>query len=84
MFWIIPLHTFIDALSHWLIISEEAAVDSFRIDLGDNRFSALLARDGRFGIDPTSSEYRATPALQTILKEQRKRVRKDETVPPVE
>lgn len=52
--------------------SKEVA-DDFAIDIEDDRFSALLQKDGRFGIDPTSSEFKATPAMKKILKEQRKR-----------
>jgi hypothetical protein len=56
----------------------ETAPDDFAIDLQDNRFAGLLAKDGRYGIDPTSAEFSSTPAMNAILKAQRKRSKHDE------
>ena len=51
--------------------------DEFDVNLSDSRFKALLSNDGRFGIDPTSSDFQSTRAMQKVLKEQRKRLRKE-------
>eukprot|EP01032_Pedospumella_encystans_P010090 gene10090-11822_t len=52
---------------------ENGAEDNFKIDTADDRFSKLFEGDSRFGIDKTSTEFRPTPAVQTILSEQTKR-----------
>ena len=49
------------------------ASQAFEINLGDDRFSSLLAGDPRFGIDRTASEFRETDAMRAILAEQRRR-----------
>lgn len=56
----------------WVRVATKEA-DNFTIDFEDSRFAGLLAKDGRFGIDPTSSEFSATPAMKQLLTEQRKR-----------
>lgn len=47
--------------------------DGFKVNTHDDRFAALFEGDANFGIDTTSSEYKATPGVQQILQEQRKR-----------
>jgi hypothetical protein len=53
--------------------SEIVDNDSFKIDLVDSRFQGLFEGDAKFGIDMTSSEFKETPAIKEILKEQSKR-----------
>ena len=43
------------------------------MDLRDDRFSRLLDGDHRFGIDPTSSDFKQTEGMRDILAEQRVR-----------
>lgn len=47
--------------------------DNFQVDLTDSRFSALLAKDGRFGIDTTSTDFRARDSkeMKRLLAAQR-------------
>jgi ribosomal protein L12E/L44/L45/RPP1/RPP2 len=49
------------------------AADAFAVDLTDSRFSALLSRDGRFGIDTTSNEFKSkdTKEMKRLLAAQR-------------
>ena len=48
---------------------------SFTLNVTDDRFSALLQGDARFGIDPTSTLYKPTEGMKAILQEQRRRKR---------
>lgn len=50
---------------------------NFKIDVKDDRFSSLLQAD-KFAIDPTSTEYKATPAMQSLLQEQQARLLKEQ------
>lgn len=53
-------------------------LDNFKVNTQDTRFAALFEGDARYGIDMTSSDFKATPGVQTILEEQRKRRRQRE------
>lgn len=53
--------------------TEAAPVDDFKLDVSDDRFNKLFEGDSNFGIDKTSTDYRATAATQEILNEQAKR-----------
>eukprot|EP01039_Chlorochromonas_danica_P004756 gene4756-5213_t len=53
-------------------------LDNFKVNTQDTRFAALFEGDARYGIDLTSSDFKATPGVQTILEEQRKRRRQRE------
>ena len=44
-----------------------------QMDVKDERFAAVLDGDARFGLDPTSSAFKATPGMRAVLGEQRKR-----------
>ena len=50
-----------------------AEVDTFAVDLEDDRFRGLLNKDGRFGIDPTSQDFKSrdTKEMKRILHAQR-------------
>ena len=48
---------------------------SFSLNVTDDRFSALLQGDARYGIDPTSTLYKPTEGMKAILQEQRRRKR---------
>ena len=51
----------------------------FQIDLSDDRFSALVQGDSRYGIDPTSTLFKKTTGMKKILEVQRdKSVKIDE------
>ena len=52
--------------------AKNTAPDDFKVDVQDNRFNKLLAGDSRFGIDPTSSEFKETQGMRDILSAQRK------------
>jgi hypothetical protein len=54
-------------------VAGEADVDGFAVDLSDSRFSGLLSKDGRFGIDTTSTEFkgRNTKEMKRLLEAQR-------------
>lgn len=54
-------------------LAEDVPVDDFKLDVSDDRFTKLFEGDSNFGIDKTSTEYRATSATQEILNEQAKR-----------
>ena len=43
--------------------------DNFELDLQDDRFSKLLSGDANFGIDPLSSDFKATPGMQKLMGE---------------
>jgi hypothetical protein len=43
----------------------------FKIDLSDDRFSALVLGDSRYGIDPTSTLFKKTTGMKEILEAQR-------------
>lgn len=58
--------------------------DAFRVDLSDNRFASLLEGDSKFGLDPTSSDFKATGGMKDILKEQQKRRKKHQHAQVVE
>ena len=47
--------------------------NDFAVNTGDDRFSALMDGDSRFGIDKTDVNYKDTPAMKEIMKEQTKR-----------
>jgi hypothetical protein len=51
----------------------EKAADPFVINTKDDRFSAMMNGDSRFGIDPLASEYKATQSMSVIMEEQKKR-----------
>jgi hypothetical protein len=55
------------------LADKNKAASSFKMDLKDDRFGALLEGDARFGIDLTAPEYKETSAMKEILGEQRKR-----------
>lgn len=57
--------------------------DSFRIDVEDTRFKNLFEGNSKFGIDRTANEFKETPAMKTILEQQRKK-RKLHDSEPVE
>jgi hypothetical protein len=42
----------------------------------------LFSGDARFGVDPSSREFKATAGMKTILNEQAKRRRPDTVMPP--
>ena len=47
---------------------------SFEVNVADPRFAALLdGSDERFGLDPTSANFKATKGMDAVLKEQRRR-----------
>ena len=50
----------------------------FGLDLQDDRFAPLLEGDQRFGVDPTSKEFKDTEGMRDILREQRRRRKKAE------
>ena len=55
-------------------IRENASGMEFKLDTKDDRFAAVLeGSDDRFGIDRTNPQYKETPAMRQILKEQTKR-----------
>jgi len=52
------------------------AKSTFEFDAHDDRFSAVLeGTDDTFGVDPTSPDYKETPAMKVLLAEQTKRRR---------
>jgi len=58
-------------------IAADVSGTSFKIDVKDNRFKAVLdGSDSRFGIDKTDPTFKDTSAMREILSEQNKR-RKD-------
>jgi len=50
--------------------------NEFAIDTADNRFAALMDGDSRYGIDKTDVNFKETPAMEEIMKEQTKRRKK--------
>lgn len=49
----------------------------FKVDVDDDRFKALMdGQDHRFGIDRTDPNFRETPAMSKILREQTRRRKK--------
>ena len=60
------------------MVCDGAAVDdggdtSFAVDVTDTRFLPLWKGDSRFGLDPTSTAFKKTAAMQDILRAQRAR-----------
>ena len=55
-----------------------AESDNFKIDLTDDRFAAMMQGDSKFGIDPLAPEYKETQAMRKVIKEVKKRRKKDE------
>ena len=53
----------------------ETAKSGFEFDANDVRFRAALDGHETFGVDPTSPDYKETPAMKTLLAEQTKRRR---------
>eukprot|EP00814_Leptocylindrus_danicus_P006457 CAMPEP_0116034256 /NCGR_PEP_ID=MMETSP0321-20121206/19492_1 /TAXON_ID=163516 /ORGANISM="Leptocylindrus danicus var. danicus, Strain B650" /LENGTH=793 /DNA_ID=CAMNT_0003510519 /DNA_START=12 /DNA_END=2389 /DNA_ORIENTATION=- len=50
---------------------------AFKVDVDDDRFKALMdGQDHRFGIDRTDPNFKETPAMRDILREQTKRRKK--------
>lgn len=52
---------------------DEEEADAFSINTNDDRFTSLVS-SSKFAIDPTSTEYKSTPAMKKILKEQQQRL----------
>lgn len=52
---------------------EGGEAGSFEIDTADSRFSSLV-NSNKFAIDPTSAEYKSTPAMKKLLQEQQERL----------
>lgn len=52
--------------------NKEDSVDSFQVDVSDNRFGRLFAGDANFGIDPTSSDFKETKGMKEVLTTIRK------------
>jgi hypothetical protein len=58
------------------IEQQTTQTDEFQVDMTDQRFAAVLdGRDNRFGIDPNHPNFKETPAMRDILKEQSRRRR---------
>ena len=53
------------------------------MDLNDDRFSGLLNKDGRFGIDPTSQDFKSrdTKEMKRILHAQRVARHNEDQIP---
>ena len=49
--------------------------DGFRVDTGDDRFSAIFESQ-QFAIDPNDPKFKETPAMQKIMEERQERRRK--------
>lgn len=57
------------------IAAKNKTSGEFEVDLGDDRFAAVVEGDARYAIDPTSTLFKQTAGMKSILDEQRKRKR---------
>jgi hypothetical protein len=57
---------------------DDKTIDEFEIDVTDNRFSAIYNKSD-FNIDPTSSNFKKTKAMEALIQEKlKRRVENDE------
>ena len=53
--------------------ADDAAEDNFKMDLGDERFSAIFKK-AEYNVDPSNPNFKKTKSMQSVIEEKQRRL----------